>query len=535
MKALKLNLGSGNDYIDGWINVDIEKQFNPDVVADITQPLPFKSSSVSEIKAFDILEHVTKQQGPLFISECHRVLKIGGKLHVRLPNMFAIISKYRDDPEVMAHFLYGDTSITGIFGAHKTGYTEKSLRRLLKLQGFTSIAIIEEDTNYVIEAIKDARSFKHKLRIGIIQQSADYGGAEVYMLQLMKEWKKSGHISHLATSHGLFEKASRKIASTVQTHNSIVDVIGDWKGYVKTFATLPFSYFTYMRILQTFKKHAVDVIVLSEFSERLIVTPLAKLMGFQTVWIEYGRPHDTFKRMFPWSKMLFRLVKDVPARIITPTRYVQQSLMADGRVSLSSIDIIPCGTAVPPIQPIKKQRKATIIACISRLTKEKGQADLLHAMADVLKKHTAELWIIGKGPDEGYFRDLAQRLGISEKVQFKGFVKNINEVYNQIDIAVFPSKWELEGFGLVLIESMSHGVPVIASAVGPVPEVVADSALQYAPGNVKHLAHQLETLIQSPALQKSLQMSGYSRVKKLYRIEDSAHKMIESFRTALCD
>lgn len=534
MKIIKLNLGSGKDYIDGWVNVDIEEQYNPDVISDVTQPLPFKDSSVTEIKAFDILEHVTKQQAPVFITECHRVLKVGGKLHLRLPNMFSIIDKYREDPEVMAHFLYGDTSETGVYGAHKAGYTEKSLRRLLTLHGFSSITIDQDDTNYLVEAVKSITSFKEKLTIGIVQQSADYGGAEVYMIRLMEQWKQAGHTMHVATTSGLFEKSSRKIATSVQIHTSIVDIIGDWKGFVKTFGMLPFTYLTYMKILVSFRKNKVDVLVMSEFSERLVLAPLAKALGFKIVWIEYGRPQNTFQRMFPWSKVLFRLVKDLPARIITPTHYVQQSLMTDGRVSLSKIDTIPCGTALSHLKP-HSRNKVPVIGCISRLAREKGQGDLLRAMKQVLKHNDAELWIIGKGPDEKYLKELAVKLGIADKIHFKGFVKNINEMYNQIDIAVFPSTWELEGFGLVLIEAMANGVPVVASSIGPISEVIGDAAVNYAPGDINELSKQLSALINDTHLQASLKAKGLKRATELYSIELSAYKMIESFRTALCE
>ena len=61
MNEIKLNLGSGKDYIQDWINVDIEEQYHPDVLADITKPLPFSDGSASYIKAYDILEHVTKE------------------------------------------------------------------------------------------------------------------------------------------------------------------------------------------------------------------------------------------------------------------------------------------------------------------------------------------------------------------------------------------------------------------------------------------------------------------------------------------
>lgn len=537
MKAIQLNLGSGTDYIPGWVNVDIEQQYNPDILADITQPLPFQDQSASQIKAFDILEHVIKQDAPKFIRECHRVLQIGGIIHIRVPNMFAIIEAYRDDPDVMAHFLYGDTSETGVYGAHKAGYTDKSLRILLTLCGFENIRITREQTNYLVTAVKSPELFKAKMTIGIIQQSPDFGGAEAYMWDLVQEWTSMGNTVHVATNPGAYEKAIRKTARTVYTYSSIVDIIGDWKGFVKTCIFLPSSYVTYARILSNFKKKNVDIVVMSEFSERIVIAPLVWLFRLPLVWIEYGRPKDTFKRMFPWSKLAFRLVKNFPRRIITPTQYAQRSLMTDGRVSLSRIDIIPCGTSIPSdISSIaSKEQKPLIIGCVSRLTREKGQEDLIRAMATLVKKHTdIELWIVGKGPDEEYFKTIVVDAGLQKWVHFKGFMHNINDVYKQLDIAVFPSTWELEGFGLVLIEAMAYSVPVVASRVGPVSEVIGNAAVGYEPGNISQLYKELSRLISNSKLRASIGAQGRQRVQSFYDLKVVSQKMIESFKTALC-
>ena len=537
MKALHLNLGSGTDYIPGWVNVDIEQQYNPDVLADITQPLPFPDTSASEIKAFDILEHVIKQDAPAFLRECNRVLLAGGTIHIRVPNMFAIIEAYRDDPDVMAHFLYGDTSETGIYGAHKAGYTEKSLKTLLTLCGFENINISLEQTNYIVTAVKSSSIFKEKMTIGIIQQSPDFGGAEAYMCNLVEEWSKMGHKVHVATNPGDFEKSIKKTAKTVHTYNSTIDIIGDWKGFVKTCIALPFSYGIYSRILFDFRKKNVDIVVMSEFSERVTIAPLVWLFGLPLVWIEYGRPKDTFKRMFPWSKLAFRLVKDIPRRIITPTQYTQKSLMTDGRVSLACIDIIPCGTSIPVHRLSEpKQSKPFIIGCVSRLTREKGQEHLIRAVAKLVKERkNIELWLVGKGPDEKYFKELVDALGIQKYIHFTGFMKDIDDVYKHFDCVVFPSTWALEGFGLVLIEAMARGVPVVASQVGPVSEVIGDAGLGFEPGNVSQLYCALLRLMEDPSLGASLAKKGRTRATRLYNLHTISKRMIESFRTALCE
>jgi predicted SAM-dependent methyltransferase len=88
---VRLNLGSGNDYMKGMINLDIEPSLKPDMVADINRGLPFRDGSIDYIKANDIIEHLDNEG----ICEVHRVLKPGGRLEVRVPH-FACRSAYND-------------------------------------------------------------------------------------------------------------------------------------------------------------------------------------------------------------------------------------------------------------------------------------------------------------------------------------------------------------------------------------------------------------------------------------------------------
>src|SRR5690606_11935158 len=99
MKPTKLNLGSGYDYREGWLNLDIDPETSPDIVADLQAPLPFKSESIDEIDLQDVVEHVTKEQSQLLLAECHRVLRPKGKIRVRVPNVLTIINHFADDPE----------------------------------------------------------------------------------------------------------------------------------------------------------------------------------------------------------------------------------------------------------------------------------------------------------------------------------------------------------------------------------------------------------------------------------------------------
>lgn len=146
---MKLNIGCGSDKRTGYLNIDAVEAVEPDLVLDLLQKWPFSDTSVSEILAHDILEHFTREQlNTHILPEISRVLTKGGRLRFRTPNPDAIISKYAHDPEVRNEFLYGTTRETGVFGAHKVGFTKTDLITLLYSHGLWIEKLQEIDTNF---------------------------------------------------------------------------------------------------------------------------------------------------------------------------------------------------------------------------------------------------------------------------------------------------------------------------------------------------------------------------------------------------
>ncbi len=114
---LKLNLGSGNRAIPGWINVDysigarlsklpffarfsnktklLKLSWDPHIhIHNLTKPFPWKDQSVDVVYASHTLEHFSKQDGRFFLRECHRILKEGGILRVVVPNFRVLVERY---------------------------------------------------------------------------------------------------------------------------------------------------------------------------------------------------------------------------------------------------------------------------------------------------------------------------------------------------------------------------------------------------------------------------------------------------------
>jgi glycosyltransferase involved in cell wall biosynthesis len=118
--------------------------------------------------------------------------------------------------------------------------------------------------------------------------------------------------------------------------------------------------------------------------------------------------------------------------------------------------------------------EAPVIGCLANVLEIKGQDILLHAFADVAKSYpNAHLLLVGRdtSPFGAQMRALADRLGIGPRTHFAGFQADVRPYLSTMTLMVLPSR--SEGLPVALLEAMAMGIPVIASAVGGVPEVVA--------------------------------------------------------------
>lgn len=174
----------------------------------------------------------------------------------------------------------------------------------------------------------------------------------------------------------------------------------------------------------------------------------------------------------------------------------------------------------PPVdgQPVRAGLglRQFVIGYIGRLACEKGLEDLLTALS-LLTDLPWQLLLIGSGPDEASLRQLADRLGIQERIVWVPYVKNTEmyRYYPAMDVFVLPSRtttaWK-EQFGRVLIEAMSCGVPVIGSSSGEIPLVVDDAGLIFPERDARSLAAFIRQLMDDESLRQSLAARGRERV-----------------------
>lgn len=147
---IKLNLGSGSDYMEGWINVDLYTGHTTDERFDVKQ-LPYQDNSVDEIKAFHIIEHFPWTEGLVAIREWYRVLKPNGRLWLETPDLLESCKEYVNGDEytrdeLIGHFFSEAGDSPG--QTHYVLFSETKMKKIMELTGFTTINRIAPSSNY---------------------------------------------------------------------------------------------------------------------------------------------------------------------------------------------------------------------------------------------------------------------------------------------------------------------------------------------------------------------------------------------------
>jgi glycosyltransferase involved in cell wall biosynthesis len=166
-----------------------------------------------------------------------------------------------------------------------------------------------------------------------------------------------------------------------------------------------------------------------------------------------------------------------------------------------------------------------IIGAVCRLEPQKGLSYLLLAMKIILAKFPeTRLEIVGDGSLLGELQDLNKKLGISNSVFFFGKFAEVIPFYNRMDIFVLPSLYE--GFGIVLLEAMASGVPVVATNVDGIKEVIIDgeSGILIPPKSPEAIAGAVIKIIENPQLASGLIEQGFKRAR-LFDIQEHVMKI----------
>ena len=198
----------------------------------------------------------------------------------------------------------------------------------------------------------------------------------------------------------------------------------------------------------------------------------------------------------------------------------------------NKMNVIYYGISSPKKTRQYKNNSQKIILNIGRLVEQKDHKTLIEAFA-LLRKKTpeAKLWIVGDGPLKRNLKRLTIRLKLDEEVRFSGWITNIKKLLRRADILVLSSR--REGFGYVLIEAMSYGLPIISTDTPFGPREILDNGkygILVPMGDQKVMTHAMYDL-----LTDEKKYNHYSQ-KSLERIRDfSLNKMLHAYKKIILD
>ena len=221
-----------------------------------------------------------------------------------------------------------------------------------------------------------------------------------------------------------------------------------------------------------------------------------------------------FKSLDRWVEgLFFRTVQ----RIVAVSRTTKRDITVLG-IPSHKVSIVPNGIDRPPSVPVTRDTQRLHLLFVGCLGQRKGLEYLITAMRQ-LREERVVLHIVGSAEDETYFRylqNLVRQWALENEVAFHGMVTQeaLWRFYAEADIFVFPSLWE--GFGIVLLEAMAFGLPVVATRAGAIPELVDDgeNGLLVLPADSDALAAAIARLIEDPSLRERLGRNGRARYEE---------------------
>lgn len=224
------------------------------------------------------------------------------------------------------------------------------------------------------------------------------------------------------------------------------------------------------------------------------------------------------------GRLMFSLEKRYAARIIVFNSAQVSDLVAGG-VRPERILTVPNGVDLGKFRQRDKKpavgRSGFKIAMVSRLVEGKGHLELVKAIAMLADRYPGlRLLLIGDGPTRPEIEKEIREQELEERIELVGQVPNalVPGLLRNCDALAFPSYCSGETFGIVLIEGMATGLPVVATRFGGIPEVVAEgeTGLLVEPRDVAELAAAIERLASDPDLAAELGQKGIARVERLF-------------------
>ncbi|WP_343610250.1 glycosyltransferase family 4 protein [Chryseobacterium oranimense] len=285
-----------------------------------------------------------------------------------------------------------------------------------------------------------------------------------------------------------------------------------------------------LKIISYLSKY--DIVHVHLFPSMYIVA-LAKMLSFKNTNLIFTEHSTSNKRL---NKIILRPVErfiySFYKKIICITPEVKEQLRSKLNLDSKKLIVIENGVNIEKIQAATEAKRKEfgyitsdkLLIMVAAFREGKDQDTVIKTLKILPDDY--KLILVGDGNRKSKLENLVEVLNLKNRVNFLGFRSDIYSLYKMSDIAILSSYWE--GFGLVAVEAMASGTPMIASNVSGLNNVVRGGGILFQTENTEELKKNILDLIKSPELYNRISIAGIEKSKN-YSLDKTVQKLLNLY------
>jgi glycosyltransferase involved in cell wall biosynthesis len=351
-----------------------------------------------------------------------------------------------------------------------------------------------------------------------IVSSLGVGGMERMLLQLATAQQKAGHrVSVLALRPGPLEQEAAERSIRAQVFSSNTGRLGRSLEALRFFKTMRPD------IVHVHNPTSLHYAVLSKLVSRAAI--VVTLHGDQDTHARLGSSFEW------WLTSAAVIVSHAAGRTLRLPSHAGRLIVVHNGIGVVADDPGQRAAARAELNA----GESCIGILVARIDGRKGHATLLKSLTTLDElRNTLTLWVAGDGSERAAAETQAAQLGLGpERVRFLGRRSDIDRLLNAADFFVLPS--DIEGLPLSILEAMSHGLAIVASNVGGIPEIIQHdiNGLLVPPGDDAALAAAIRRVATDPALRRRLGDAARERANTTFSLSAMVDKYDQVYAEAL--
>ena len=358
------------------------------------------------------------------------------------------------------------------------------------------------------------------MKILQILPELNVGGVETGTLDLSKHLVRLGHKSVVVSAGGTLVKE-------LEAGGAKHYVLGvNKKSIISMFKLIP-------KLVEIIKQEEIDIV----HARSRVPAWVAYFACRRSRAIFVTTCHGYYKKHF------FSVVMGWAKRVIVLSNVIARHMIEDFSVPHERIKLVPRSVDLEKfkyLDPKTKRKEDFNVGIIGRITPLKGHLHFIKAMARISRLvPRLKIWIVGDAPasKEAYKEELqilVRRLGLWHCTEFLGTQRDVPGILEHLDLVVLATTTH-EAFGRVVVEAQAAGVPVVATKVGGVIDIIEDgkNGLLVPPADSRSMAEAIMRIFKDTQFARELAQNAYAKVKEKYSVELMVKNTLDIYREVL--